>query len=171
MNMCQKADPHVSSLSVRLSLCPLPVSASVSLQIVPEDLRPVLPDPVPLESNRRAHRKSDSPARAERRSSSSRSVQVAVDCGRSASLTPAQTRLVRWCVWLWIWGRDEEDSLRGWCVDVCIIRTWLEVTNGSRFTYFSFRTSTTMNTCQAVWCFSMFPLSPRCHLLKLPSLM
>uniref|UniRef100_A0A3B4V6D6 Thymopoietin a n=1 Tax=Seriola dumerili TaxID=41447 RepID=A0A3B4V6D6_SERDU len=44
--------------------------------IVPEDLRPVLTDHVQLESDKRVHHKSGSPARAEARSTWSRCVQV-----------------------------------------------------------------------------------------------
>ncbi|XP_018552736.1 LOW QUALITY PROTEIN: lamina-associated polypeptide 2, isoforms beta/delta/epsilon/gamma-like [Lates calcarifer] len=49
---------------------------SLSQQIVPEDLRPELTDPIQLKSNRNIHHKSDSPAQAERHSTSSRRVQV-----------------------------------------------------------------------------------------------
>lgn len=55
---------------------------SVSQQIVPEDLRPVLTNPVQLESNRKVHHKPYSPARVEPRSTSSRPVQVALGRGR-----------------------------------------------------------------------------------------
>lgn len=44
---------------------------------MPEDLRPELTDPIQLKSNRNIHHKSDSPAWAERHSTSSRRVQVA----------------------------------------------------------------------------------------------
>ncbi|XP_040004717.1 thymopoietin a isoform X2 [Xiphias gladius] len=64
-------------------------------RIVPEDLRPVLTNPVQLESNRKVHHKPYSPARVEPRSTSSRPVQslagetVSHNVGHKPTLDPA----------------------------------------------------------------------------------
>ena len=59
----------------------------VSQQIVPEDLRPVLREPVYLEYNRRVHDNPESPAQAEPPSASSMRVKVALGRGRLFVLT------------------------------------------------------------------------------------
>lgn len=86
LTLCTSFDSLALSLPIIIaSLCPY-LLVFLSQQLVPEDLSPALTDQVQLHSNRKVHHRLDSPARAERRSTSSRPSQVALGCGHWEAL-------------------------------------------------------------------------------------
>ena len=151
----QQPDLDFSSSSLVIHLCTSSVWlvsfyswSLVSQQIVPENLRPVLREPVYLEYNRKVHDNPESPAQAEPPLASSMRVKVALGRGRLfvLSLISAWSHRSVSTTLIKRWGPPPSgihcllvsNCIQWWAGigKICALSPGLMVTNGSHFIFF-----------------------------------